>query len=93
MAVAIGFDAEVLNVANGTEWTELARTARCSRCDGFLVIVQDFDLLDNNGRQDFVARRCVQCGELVDPVILRNRQLLRQGNRGNNERGSKSFKC
>ena len=93
MPVTIGFDAEVLNVANGAEWKELASTLRCSRFEGFLVIEQGFDLLDKFGRQDFIARRCVQCGELVDPVILRNRHLLRQGNHVKNERGSKSFKC
>jgi len=77
MAVTIGFEADVVNVANAAEWKELAETERCSRCEGFLVIEQ----------QKFLARRCVQCGERVDPVILRNRHLLRQGNRGNNEKG------
>jgi hypothetical protein len=37
----------------------------CSRCGGLMVIVQLIDL---------PAQRCVQCGELVDPVILHNRQ-------------------
>jgi hypothetical protein len=27
------------------------------------------------GETEFAAQRCVQCGEVVDPVILRNRQL------------------
>ena len=93
MAVAIGFDAEVLNVANGAEWKELASTARCSRCEGFLVIEHGFDLLDHFGRQDFIARRCVQCGELVDPVILRNRHLRRLGNLRNNLKDSKGSGC
>lgn len=31
------------------------------------------DLLDDTGHLQFVARRCVQCGEIVDPVILSNR--------------------
>jgi hypothetical protein len=25
---------------------------------------------------DYTAQRCVQCGEIVDPVILRNRGTL-----------------
>jgi len=37
----------------------------CLRCGGFMVDEPCFG---------FVARRCVQCGDLVDPVIVRNRQ-------------------
>lgn len=33
-----------------------------------------FDILDSTGLLDFQAQRCVQCGDLVDPTILRNRQ-------------------
>ena len=38
-------------------------------------MVQDFclDVLDNIGESEFAAKRCVLCGEVVDPVILRNR--------------------
>jgi dissimilatory sulfite reductase (desulfoviridin) alpha/beta subunit len=32
-------------------------------------------LLNSTGELEFAAKRCVQCGEVVDPVILRNRQL------------------
>jgi hypothetical protein len=40
-------------------------------------MVQDFclDVLGNIGEADFAAKRCVQCGEVVDSVILLNRQL------------------
>lgn len=34
------------------------------------------DLLDLAGLIDFLALRCVLCGELVDPVILENRQRI-----------------
>ena len=45
----------------------------CTRCGGLMV--QDFclDVLGNIGESEFAAKRCVQCGEVVDPVILRNR--------------------
>jgi hypothetical protein len=33
------------------------------------------DLLDDTGGIDFQARRCVQCGEIVDPVISHNREI------------------
>lgn len=40
-------------------------------------MVSDFcmDLLNSTGELEFAAQRCVQCGEVVDPVIQRNRQL------------------
>ena len=40
-------------------------------------MVTDFcmDLLFCIGETEFAAQRCVQCGEIVDPVILRNRGI------------------
>jgi hypothetical protein len=45
----------------------------CTRCGGFMVNDSYLDELNNVGELKFVAKRCVQCGEVVDPVILRNR--------------------
>jgi ferredoxin-like protein FixX len=75
MATAVGFPAEELKEANVAEWKDLVGTARCSRCGGLMVPEQCFDLRSDNGQLDFTAKRCVQCGDLVDPVILRNRRL------------------
>jgi hypothetical protein len=43
-------------------------------------MVTDFymDLLFCIGETEFAAQRCVQCGEVVDPVILRNRGTRRE---------------
>jgi hypothetical protein len=43
-------------------------------------MVSDFcmDLLGNIGEAEFAAKRCVQCGEVVDSVILLNRQLRQE---------------
>ena len=51
------------------------RESTCTRCGGLMV--NDFctDLLNSTGELEFAAKRCVQCGEVVDPVILRNRRL------------------
>jgi ribosomal protein S27AE len=49
--------------------------SRCARCGGLMVSEWCIDLLDDTGGIDFAARRCVQCGELVDPVIFHNRQI------------------
>ena len=75
MASATGFTAEDLKEAGLTPWKDGVGTARCSRCGGFMVAEWCFDLLDDTGHLNFLASRCVQCGDLVDPVILRNRRL------------------
>jgi hypothetical protein len=41
------------------------RMAECSRCGGLMVIEPCLD---------FQVQRCVQCGDIVDPVIVQNRQ-------------------
>ena len=45
----------------------------CSRCGGLMVITDCFDVLSDTAEIDCMALRCIQCGDLVDPVILRNR--------------------
>ena len=47
----------------------------CDRCGGLMVNDFCMDLLFCIGETEFAAKRCVQCGEIVDPVILHNRQL------------------
>jgi len=64
MATALGFPAELVSAA------------QCWRCGGLMVPEQCFDLLSDSGHIDFLARRCVQCGELVDPIIFQNRHRL-----------------
>ncbi len=47
----------------------------CSRCGGLMVSDFCMDLLNSTGELECAAKRCVQCGEVVDAVIERNRQL------------------
>ena len=59
-----------------TEWDRVAvatQSSECSRCGGLLVASRYIDLLDDTGQIEFDAERCVQCGEVLDPVIRRNR--------------------
>ena len=93
MATVAGFREEDLNEANVAEWKELVGTARCSRCGGLMVVEQCFDFLDDSGHMRFFAHRCVQCGELVDPVILQNRRLRLLGGLEKSERGLKNSVC
>ncbi len=43
----------------------------CRRCKGLLVRDRLYDLYDT--RLHLEAWRCIACGDLLDPVILRNK--------------------
>lgn len=58
---------------NHTVTSTITYLSTCSRCGGLLVSDFCMDLLNSTGELEFAAKRCVQCGEVVDPVILRNR--------------------
>ncbi len=44
------------------------RRMKCPRCNGAMVYERFQDMLDL-----FYAWRCLNCGEIVDPVVARNR--------------------
>jgi DNA-directed RNA polymerase subunit RPC12/RpoP len=48
---------------------------RCGRCGGLMKAESVFDLAENE--TEFMAARCIQCGDVVDPVILMNRSEKR----------------
>lgn len=52
---------------------EIENSDRCHRCGGFMAREYCFDLLDETGHNGFWALRCMQCGEILDPLILQNR--------------------
>lgn len=47
----------------------------CTRCEGLLVRDCHMDVLATIGELDSETMRCVQCGDVVDAVIRRNRHL------------------
>jgi hypothetical protein len=50
------------------------RSGRCGRCGGFLVDEEvSLDTMSTERRSTVRAMRCVQCGDLIDETILRNR--------------------
>ncbi len=48
-------------------------SVRCYRCEGLMAREFCFDLHDETGNNGFWAFRCMQCGEILDPLILQNR--------------------
>ena len=44
----------------------------CPRCRGFMVLVRYEDWGSTTTNQSFLAWDCVQCGAVIDSVILAN---------------------
>ena len=45
----------------------------CMRCGGLMIMEYYLDLEDDTGQIGITGLRCTSCGEVIDPVILRNR--------------------
>lgn len=45
----------------------------CPRCEGLMVRDDFLGLQDEMGQYTFAAWRCLICGEVLDPVILKHR--------------------
>ena len=49
------------------------QTGRCWRCRGLMVRERFHDWLSDMGHLDFEGARCVQCGDILDPLIIMHR--------------------
>lgn len=45
----------------------------CRRCRGLMIQDSFVDLRDDTGRLKFEGWRCLNCGEVIDPVVLTHR--------------------
>ena len=74
MARAVTEKMRAEQVGNHLVSSAVQHESTCTRCGGLMV--QDFclDVLGSIGEGECAETRCVQCGEVVDPVILRNRK-------------------
>ena len=52
---------------------------RCTKCDGFMVVDDLIDMRESYQPMWMRAWRCVACGNIVDPLILRNRLIQEAG--------------
>jgi hypothetical protein len=48
----------------------------CNRCSGYMEHELCIDLESDSGYSTCWVLRCVQCGDIVDETILRNRSLF-----------------
>lgn len=88
-----GSFAEELTEADVDRWNRIIGRAQCPRCGGLMVAERCVDVLDDTGHMNFAAGRCVQCGELVDPVILHHRRPRLSGGPGMRGRSSRKTPC
>ncbi|MCG3778847.1 MAG: hypothetical protein JW388_1575 [Nitrospira sp.] len=56
----------------------IRREPACSRCKGLMVNYSCGGSLESAGGLELTGRRCVQCGDVVDPIILQNREAGHQ---------------
>ncbi|MGE3978052.1 MAG: hypothetical protein AB7F94_10740 [Nitrospira sp.] len=77
MAIAVGLAKNERTGRNRLDRSTISDRMRCSRCTGLMVVEQSFDSMRGSSEADVLLRRCVQCGDIVDPVILQNRRSQR----------------
>ncbi len=75
MTIALTEQISVEEVGMQAASLEVRDESICIRCGGLMAKDFCLDLLNSADEMAFAAKRCVQCGEVVDPVILRNRRL------------------
>jgi hypothetical protein len=56
--------------SSARRWRRSPDSAQCQRCGGLLVT-------EWHNQLDSMESRCIQCGEVIDPVILSNREYQR----------------
>lgn len=78
MAIAMAERARGSESQNQAVSSAVPHESTCNRCGGLMVSDFCMDLLNSTGELEFAAKRCVQCGEVVDPVIQRNRRLRQE---------------
>jgi hypothetical protein len=61
---------------------------KCLRCNGAVIYDKFYDR-----HEQFWGWRCLICGDIVDPIILKNRQLTKAGREINEGRRGKKKDC
>ncbi|MDF0676972.1 MAG: hypothetical protein P0120_21955 [Nitrospira sp.] len=77
MATAVELTKNERTGRNRLERDSIFNSISCPRCTGLMVVEQGFESMLGSSEADVLLRRCVQCGDIVDPVILQNRRSQR----------------
>lgn len=66
----------ISEAAEATKRKFTQRSCNCKRCSGHMAPEMCIDLKNDSGYSTCWVLRCVQCGDMVDETILRNRSLF-----------------
>ena len=66
---------QIGEIRNQSDWSSALLPSICLRCGGLMVNEVCVDLMNSSSELECPTRRCLQCGDILDPVILRNRRL------------------
>jgi hypothetical protein len=69
------------------ESMKLLLNKACNRCGGLMITEQCLDVESNTGEFEIEIRKCISCGETIDPTILRNRQRNAQNIQEHSQKG------
>ena len=64
---------EEAHSAPSTKTVDPRHSDTCTRCGGFMVSHWCMNVNYDAGGMEILTKRCLQCGEVIDPVILENR--------------------
>jgi ribosomal protein S27AE len=64
---------EEAHSASSTKTVDPRLSDTCTRCGGFMVSHWCMNVNYDAGGMEILTKRCLQCGEVIDPVILENR--------------------
>ena len=62
------------HIGKDGRWYEMG----CACCGGLMVLEEFEDFVLESSGDEFFGRRCVNCGEIVDPLIAAHRRLTSQ---------------
>ena len=49
---------------------------KCERCDGLVVAISFVGGGDTCGAWEYDGWKCLNCGHITDPLLIKNRELL-----------------
>ncbi len=64
---------ETAHATPTTKMVDPRHSDTCTRCGGFMVSHWCMNVNYDAGGMEILTKRCLQCGEVIDPVILENR--------------------
>ena len=65
----------ISEIQNKSDLSSALLQSTCLRCGGLMVNEISTDLMNSSSEMKCTTRRCVQCGDILDPVILRHRHI------------------